>query len=372
MVQQLVKNIFIATAIIVLCGCSQPEESGLPEPVNKGSQDNQAGVIAAIDRLIDQFYSGVYGEKEIIEKLREVIPRPNDFPEYPIEFIVPWGEGSSADNYARNLGYDASLIMEQNIFYNNLPGGGGEVGLTYLLKAPPDGYTLYAASVDQSINEVMGRQSHPFSKNVDFIIRSQDAVEAYWVVYDSPFRNMGDALDFAVDNPGRLKICGDDSSGDGQFKVLSLARELGTEVEYSACDGAAERMEKLLERETDLLLESVGVAEDYYKNRAIRPLAYSGNVVFSDIDPNISCIGDLGYSVPSSRWKGIVTVNGVDKHIIDYLHNCFYAASKLPYYQTYKNEFINYFYDAYLNPIDFKTYVFEEVYLLDQLAEELK
>ncbi len=370
MFRQIIKLIQIMAILVFVVGCSQPDGHIMQEPVSETLQNNQAGVIVAIDRLVDQFYSGVYEEDEIILELQKVIPKPANFPEEPIEFIVPGGEGGSIDNYARNLGRDASLIMGQNIYFNNLPGGRGEVGLAYLLQARPDGYTIFAASVEQTINEVLGRQAHSFSKNVEYIIRSQNSVEAYWVVFDSPFRTIEDVFEYAVNNPEKLTVSGHGSPGDGQFKVLSLAGELGTQIGYVANDNAVARMELLLEREVDLLLESAGNAEEFYKNNKIRPLAYSGDLVFSDIDPDLPSIKNLGFKVPLTRWKGIVTAKGVNSQIIEYLHNCFYAASKLPYYQTYEDEFRFYICDAYLNPNDFKAYVFEEVKLLNRLARD--
>ncbi|MBW6464858.1 MAG: hypothetical protein K0B84_11850, partial [Firmicutes bacterium] len=103
----------------------------------------------------------------------------------------------------------------------------------------------------------------------------------------------------------------------------------------------------------------------------IRPLAYGGVIVFTELDPDIPSIADMGYSVPVGRWRGMVTVKGVDPQIVDFLHNCFYAASKLPYYQNYEREFFQHLPAAYLNSADFEAYTADEVERLTELAREL-
>ena len=364
-----VSILLVVTAVLFsVFACLQAESPNAPGVTKTSYHGGQAGVIAAIDKLIDQYDNGVFTADEIIIKLQEVIPEPAGYPERSIEFIVPAGEGSSADNYARNICRDAALLMNQAVYFNNLPGGAGEIGLQYLLQAPADGYTLYVASVEQSVNEAQNRHTYSFSKDVSFIIAGQNTVEAYWVAADSPFKNMNEALSYAAAHPGQLKICGGGSATDGYYKVLSLARELNTDITYLAVDGLSEKMAVLLERKADLLLETAGAAWPFYQDKTIRPLAFSQSAAFDDIDPDLPSVQSLGFQVPSELWRGIVTVKGTDSQVVNYLYRCFYAASKLPYYRVYETNFKYFFYTNYLDPAHFKAYVAGEVKRLRRLA----
>ncbi len=377
--KKLITAIFILMLVLALLvsGCGQTEEGPVPDngEAENGEEDvstpSQAEVVAAIDEVIEAFNNGEYTEEEVIVALQEVIPKPDGYPNRPVEYVVPWGEGGGSDNYARHIGFDAAKIMGQNIVYNNMPGGGGEVGLAYLLTQSPDGYTIYGAIANQTINDALGTQPHSFSNDVDFIIRNQGATEIYWVRTDSPFQTMQEALDYAVANPGQLTICGAGAGGDDEFRIASLSKELGTDIIYVPYDGTGERVSSLLGGHVDMMHETVGVVIDLYEVGDIRPLAYGGDIVFEELDPNIPSIADMGYEVPVGRWRGMVTVKGVDSKIVDYLHNCFYAASKLPYYQNYEREFFQHLPQAYLNSADFEAYAKDEVERLKQLAREL-
>jgi putative tricarboxylic transport membrane protein len=363
--------LMLLVPVFMISGCGQPEEAVTEVPEVDADWPSQAEVVAAIDVVIADYNDGVYSDDEVLDALREVIPKPEGYPSRPVEYIVPWGEGGGSDNYARHIGFDAAKIMEQNIVYNNMPGGGGEVGLAQLLSQRPDGYTIYGAIANQTINDALGTQPHSFSNDVDFIIRNQGATEIYWVVTDSPFSTMEEALDYAVANPGQLTICGAGAGGDDEFRIASLSQQLGTDIIYVPYDATGERVSSLLGGHVDMMHETVGVVIDLYEVGDIRPLAYGGDLVFEELDPDIPSIADLGYEVPVGRWRGMVTVKGVDPQIVDYLHNCFYAASKLPYYSEYEREFFQHLPMAYLNSADFEAYAKDEVERLTVLARDL-
>ena len=64
------------------------------------------------------------------------------YPSRPIEFIVPWGPGGGADQVARK----AAQLMEKDLGASlpviNVPGATGQTGLTKMLAAPADGYSM--------------------------------------------------------------------------------------------------------------------------------------------------------------------------------------------------------------------------------------
>ncbi len=365
---------------LAIAGCETPEEVEPDDPEEVEPEEiaewpSQAEVVAAIDEVLAAHDLDEIGGRDdyshIIEELREVIPQPENYPVRTIEYLVPWGEGGGSDNYARHIGHDAAKIMDQTIIYNSMPGGGGEVALAHLYSMPPDGYTLYGAIANQTINDALGVSPHSFTEDSDFIIRNQGATEIYWVLPDSPFETIEDMLDYAVDNPGQVTICGAGAGGDDEFRIASLEAELGTELVYVPYDAVGERVSSLLGGHVDVMHETVGTVIDLYEGGEIRPLAIGGDMRFEDLDPDIPSIGELGYTVPIGRWRGVTTVKGTDPKIIDYLHNAFYAASQLPFYRDYEVLFFQHLPQAYLNSEDFKEYAIAEKNTVEVLAQEL-
>ena len=60
----------------------------------------------------------------------------------PIQIIVPFAPGGSADGIARIFATELSARLGRQVIVDNRPGVGGTLGLTIAAKSPPDGDTL--------------------------------------------------------------------------------------------------------------------------------------------------------------------------------------------------------------------------------------
>jgi len=65
-----------------------------------------------------------------------------DYPNRPINLVVPYAAGGSTDVVARALAKVAAKHIPQPLVILNQPGGAGITGRVQVVKAPPDGYTL--------------------------------------------------------------------------------------------------------------------------------------------------------------------------------------------------------------------------------------
>lgn len=65
-----------------------------------------------------------------------------DWPEDPIEIVVPFNAGGSADRMARGLAEHMSPRLGVPVSVVNRPGGAGALGATYYQQQPADGSTL--------------------------------------------------------------------------------------------------------------------------------------------------------------------------------------------------------------------------------------
>jgi putative tricarboxylic transport membrane protein len=251
------------------------------------------------------------------------------------------------------------------------PGASGEVALGHVLTQADDGYTIASAITNQVINDALDVQPYSFVDDFDQVIRLQGPTEIYWVVEDSEWETFEEMLDYAVENPGQVTVTGSGIGGDDELRLLALERDLDTDFVYVPFDGVGDRTAGLLSGDIDVMHETAGTVYDLYEDGQIRPLAYGGDIVFEEIDPEIPSVADLGYEVPASRWRGIAVGAGTDPEIIDYLHNVFYASSQLPYYAEYEAEFFQDVAGGYLNSEEFAQEAAEERETIRELVEEL-
>jgi tripartite-type tricarboxylate transporter receptor subunit TctC len=75
-----------------------------------------------------------------------------NFPEEPIQIIVPFTPGSATDVVARAVAAVMTKNLGQTVIVDNKPGAGGTIGAAQVARAAPDGYTLLANSSAHTVN----------------------------------------------------------------------------------------------------------------------------------------------------------------------------------------------------------------------------
>ncbi len=73
---------------------------------------------------------------------KEVHAQSSTYPNKPIKLVVPYAAGQGTDVAARYIADLLSKALGQNVFVENKPGAGGNIGTLQVAKAPADGYTL--------------------------------------------------------------------------------------------------------------------------------------------------------------------------------------------------------------------------------------
>src|SRR5437763_12429640 len=89
------------------------------------------------------------------------------YPQRPIQLIVPWGAGGGTDATARIIGSLLEKELKQPVNVVNRTGGSGVVGHQAIASSAPDGYTLGLITVEiammhwQSLTELYGASFTP-------------------------------------------------------------------------------------------------------------------------------------------------------------------------------------------------------------------
>lgn len=197
------------------------------------------------------------------------------YPNRPVELVVTFGPGGGADTMGRKM----SQLLEKQLGVpfpvSNVGGASGNAGLTKVLTAAPDGYTagtLIALTVS-SWAAGLGT-----AKAEDFAIAAvtQDSPSMLFVPTDSPFKTFKDLLEYAKENPGKLKVAtsGYGTQDDITLKYFANKGYKMTNVPFAK---PAERYASPLGKHTDAIYEEPGDVAPFLKAGQLRPL-----VVFDD------------------------------------------------------------------------------------------
>jgi tripartite-type tricarboxylate transporter receptor subunit TctC len=77
------------------------------------------------------------------------------YPDHKIRMIVPFAAGGPTDVIGRLVAERLSDVLGQQVYVEDLPGAGGNLGVETAKRAAPDGYTILAVSTGFIINPSM-------------------------------------------------------------------------------------------------------------------------------------------------------------------------------------------------------------------------
>src|SRR5215211_3784991 len=81
--------------------------------------------------------------------------RADDFPSRPLRLIIGFPPGSAADITARLVGDSMSQTLGQQVVVESRPGAGSSIAAESVVRAQPDGYTLYIGTSSNVTNAVL-------------------------------------------------------------------------------------------------------------------------------------------------------------------------------------------------------------------------
>src|SRR5690349_5272087 len=91
-----------------------------------------------------------------------------DFPNRPVRIIVPQAAGSGVDLQARVLAAKLSELWGQQVVVEDRPGANAIIGMDFVAKAAPDGYTIVYAPITSVTTNAFIYKSLPYQPLRDF------------------------------------------------------------------------------------------------------------------------------------------------------------------------------------------------------------
>jgi hypothetical protein len=96
------------------------------------------------------------------------VAQSQTYPSRPIVMVVPYAAGGTFDVMGRILAARMSELLNQPVIVENTTGAGGIIGVTRVINAPPDGYTVLLGSTGTHAYNQTIYKKRPYDAINDF------------------------------------------------------------------------------------------------------------------------------------------------------------------------------------------------------------
>jgi tripartite-type tricarboxylate transporter receptor subunit TctC len=251
----------------------------------------------------------------------------DEYPTKPINFLIPFGAGGSADLMGRALASGTEGVLGQSIVAINRPGAGGGIMYTALKNSPADGYTVGWNSTSILTSTNIGNVPFKYTAFAQ-VCRIGFTGMPLVVRSDSPWKTFQEFIDYAKKNPGKIKI-GNAGTGSGTH-LTAVLMEKTTQVQVVHVPlGAKRRVPSLLGGEVEAICVPLPEAAPQVLGGKFRILAMSTE----ERDPtykDVPTMKELGYPAVMELFRGISVPAGTPAAVTAKLEAAFKKGAQDP------------------------------------------
>jgi tripartite-type tricarboxylate transporter receptor subunit TctC len=219
-----------------------------------------------------------------------------DYPDRPVKFVVANTPGGPSDIVARIITAALDQSTGKTFIVENRGGAGGNIGMEYVARSSPDGYTILLATNAFSVNYGLYNQL-PYDPYKDFVAVSELATtpNTFVVRVESPAKTIKDFIALARANPEKYN-CATPPIGTTPQLLLELfkMRENLPKLADVVFKGGGDAVQALLTGTVELSVGSLGAALPHIKAGTFRCLAICGDSRWPEL-PGVPTMEEGGY-----------------------------------------------------------------------------
>jgi tripartite-type tricarboxylate transporter receptor subunit TctC len=242
------------------------------------------------------------------------------YPVHPIKVVIGFGPGSAADILARLVGKQMEVSLGQPIVVENRPGNSSMIGAEFVARAPADGYTLFMATIANTLNPAETKSSFNVGKDLA-PIALLGVVPNVLVAHPSvPANNLQELIALAKSKPESLTF-----GSSGYATASHMAAELfnaraGTKIPTVPYQGGSNQaVSDLLAGRITLMFNVAPTLAPQVEAGKLRAFAVAQSKrasIMPDV-PTLNEAGMTGYD--AGIWIGLLAPAGTPPAIIEKL-----------------------------------------------------
>ncbi|VWX55525.1 Tripartite-type tricarboxylate transporter, receptor component TctC [Burkholderiales bacterium 8X] len=243
----------------------------------------------------------------------------SNWPEKPINMIVPFPPGGVADTVARPVAEALARELKQPVVVENRAGAGGSVGIGVVARAPADGYTvllsLSSISILPEADTLLDRK--PAYQTNQFVPIARFTADPTVLVVraDAPWKNLAEFVADTRKKPGTFNYGSSGNYGTMHVPMEMFKNAAGFRMTHIPYTGAGPAVVALLAGQVDAIASGPSTVVQQIKAGKLRALAHWGDKPLAAL-PDVPSLAQSGYQVKFAQWSGLFVPAATPEDIV--------------------------------------------------------
>jgi tripartite-type tricarboxylate transporter receptor subunit TctC len=246
-----------------------------------------------------------------------------EWPDHPINLIVPFPAGSSPDLLARMISDPLSQELGQPVIVENKPGAGGNIGTRMGAQAKPDGYTLLFTingplTTAPTLYKKLGYDPFADLQPVTLVATSPNVLV---VPGDLGVNSVAEFVKLAKEKPGALNYGSVGPGSASQLAMEMFKSQAGLDIAHIPYAGFPQVISAVISGDVQSSFMVPAIAMPQARQGKVKVLAVT-SLQPTDILPGIPTMAESGYpGFEAISWDAILVPAGTPMGIVERLNS---------------------------------------------------
>ena len=246
--------------------------------------------------------------------------------------VVSFSPGGPVDFVARTLAVQLSKELGRTVLVENKPGANGAIGATEVLRAEPDGNTIWISSVGAAAINPALYDKLPYDTIRDFVPVTQTVIQPllFSVPAASPARTVAEYLELARKDARAATVCSPGNGSGPHLAMELLAWASGAPLVHVPYKGDAPAVNDLVGGQVGACFNAQGTPLPHVRSGRLRALAVVARERTAQL-PDTPTFAEVGLrQVDAYAWFGLLAPAGTPREVVDRLNQEVNMALKNP------------------------------------------
>jgi tripartite-type tricarboxylate transporter receptor subunit TctC len=256
------------------------------------------------------------------------------YPERPVQLVVPAGPGSSTDTIMRALAQAAAPLLGHSIVILNKAGASGTIGVGYVTRSEPDGYTI--GGVPSGAITMAPHVAAQSVQATDYRIVAMitQAAGVLCVHPDFPAGNASEFLAELKNHPDKYTYGSDGVGAFVQFSTARIFQAQGIRQRIIPYSGADQTVTAFISRTIDIYGGAIATIAPFVAEGKAKCLLLTTARRFAAL-PGVESLEDVKMAhAQTLLWRAVIAPRDIPKDRFDRLRDVLTKAAQSPEFKA--------------------------------------